>query len=78
MCLLGGARRCEPAKIEWQRHVLADRIVFDPETTKMGRGHAVPRTPLVDGVLARVREGGEREKEDERGLLHGRLRRTVL
>jgi integrase len=51
MCLLGGARRSEPTVIEW-RHVLADRIVFDPETTKMGRGHAVPRTRLIDEVLA--------------------------
>jgi integrase len=51
LCLLGGARRGEPARIEWQRHVMDDRITFDENWTKMGLHHDVPRTLLVDDVL---------------------------
>jgi|GEM_PF-2038213 len=51
MCLLGGPRRSEPTFIEWGKHVMPDRIIFDPEATKMGSAHAVPRTDLVNAVL---------------------------
>lgn len=51
MCLLGGPRRSEPAMIEWQNHVMDDRITFDAAWTKMGLHHDVPRTHLVDEVL---------------------------
>ncbi len=51
MCLLGGARRSEPSLIEWQKHVMDDRITFDDAWTKMGMDHDVPRTHLVDEVL---------------------------
>ncbi|WP_316189487.1 tyrosine-type recombinase/integrase [Bradyrhizobium sp. SZCCHNS1054] len=52
MCLLGGARRSEPTIIEWQKHIMDDRITFDAAWTKMGLHHDVPRTHLVDEVLA--------------------------
>ncbi|MBM7485196.1 integrase [Bradyrhizobium sp. USDA 3686] len=52
MCLLGGARRSEPTIIEWQKHIMDDRITFDAAWTKMGLHHDVPRTRLVDEVLA--------------------------
>lgn len=38
--------------IEWKRHVMQDRITFDGAWTKMGLHHDVPRTHLVDDVLA--------------------------
>src|SRR5262249_48089789 len=49
--MLGGPRRSEPAVMEWDKHVKADRIVFDAEITKMGKTHAVPRTALLNSVL---------------------------
>ncbi|MCP3463485.1 integrase family protein [Bradyrhizobium sp. CCGUVB23] len=52
MCLLGGARRSEPTIIEWQKHIMDDRITLDAAWTKMGLHHDVPRTRLVDEVLA--------------------------
>jgi integrase len=52
MCLLGGPRRSEPTIIEWRKHILDDRITFDAAWTKMGLHHDVPRTHLVDEVLA--------------------------
>jgi len=52
MCLLGGPRRSEPTMIEWSRHVMDDLITFDAAWTKMGLHHDVPRTHLVDEVLA--------------------------
>jgi len=52
MCLLGGPRRSEPTMIEWQKHIMDDRITFDAAWTKMGLHHDVPRTHLVDEVLA--------------------------
>jgi integrase len=55
MCLLGGPRRSEPTMIEWRKHVMADRITFDARWTKMGKHHDVPRTALVDEVLATAR-----------------------
>ncbi|OKO67825.1 integrase arm-type DNA-binding domain-containing protein [Bradyrhizobium sp. NAS96.2] len=51
-CLLGGPRRSEPTMIEWQKHVMDDRITFDAAWTKMGLHHDVPRTHLIDEVLA--------------------------
>ena len=51
-CLLGGPRRSEPTLIEWQKHIMDDRITFDAAWTKMGLHHDVPRTHLVDEVLA--------------------------
>jgi integrase len=51
MALLSGARRSEPAQLEWDKHVMADRITFDAAWTKMGLHHDVPRTPLLDSVL---------------------------
>ncbi|MCC8974648.1 tyrosine-type recombinase/integrase [Bradyrhizobium brasilense] len=51
-CLLGGPRRSEPTMIEWSKHVMEDRITFDAAWTKMGLYHDVPRTHLVDEVLA--------------------------
>ncbi|MHC2435902.1 tyrosine-type recombinase/integrase [Bradyrhizobium sp. USDA 4451] len=51
-CLLGGPRRSEPTMIEWSKHVMEDRITFDAAWTKMGLHHDVPRTHLVDEVLA--------------------------
>ncbi|WP_141341154.1 integrase arm-type DNA-binding domain-containing protein [Bradyrhizobium sp. USDA 3458] len=51
MCLLGGPRRSEPTMIEWQKHIMDDRITFDAVWTKMGLHHDVPRTHLVDEVL---------------------------
>ena len=51
MCLLGGPRRSEPTMIEWQKHIMDDRITFDAAWTKMGLHHDVPRTHLVDEVL---------------------------
>lgn len=52
MCLLGGPRRSEPTIIEWRKHIMDDRITFDAAWTKMGLHHDVPRTHLVDEVLA--------------------------
>ena len=52
MCLLGGPRRGEPTMIKWSKHVMGDRITFDAAWTKMGLHHDVPRTHLVDEVLA--------------------------
>jgi integrase len=52
MCLLGGPRRSEPTMIEWSKHVMDDRITFDAAWTKMGLHHDVPRTHIVDEVLA--------------------------
>ncbi|MDH2405312.1 integrase arm-type DNA-binding domain-containing protein [Bradyrhizobium sp. SSUT18] len=52
MCLLGGPRRREPTMIEWSKHVMDDRITFDATWTKMGLHHDLPRTHLVDEVLA--------------------------
>ncbi|MFB9268601.1 tyrosine-type recombinase/integrase [Bradyrhizobium erythrophlei] len=52
MCLLGGPRRSEPTMIEWRKHVMDDRVSFDAAWTKMGLHHDVPRTHLVDEVLA--------------------------
>ncbi|MDE5466146.1 integrase arm-type DNA-binding domain-containing protein [Bradyrhizobium sp. CSS354] len=52
MCLLGGPRRSEPTMIEWSKHVMDDRITFDATWTKMGLHHDLPRTHLVDEVLA--------------------------
>jgi integrase len=49
--MLGGPRRSEPAVMEWDKHVKADRIVFEAEITKMGKVHAVPRTALLNSVL---------------------------
>jgi integrase len=49
--MLGGPRRSEPAVMEWDKHVMADRIVFEAEVTKMGKVHAVPRTALLNSVL---------------------------
>ncbi|MGY3440029.1 tyrosine-type recombinase/integrase [Bradyrhizobium sp. USDA 4473] len=51
-CLLGGPRRSEPTMIEWSKHVMEDRITFDAAWTKMGLHHDVPRTHIVDEVLA--------------------------
>ncbi|WP_050631791.1 tyrosine-type recombinase/integrase [Bradyrhizobium viridifuturi] len=55
MCLLGGPRRSEPTMIEWKKHIMDDRITFDAAWTKMGLHHDVPRTHLVDEVLAGAR-----------------------
>ncbi|WFU57651.1 integrase arm-type DNA-binding domain-containing protein [Bradyrhizobium pachyrhizi] len=55
VCLLGGPRRSEPTLIEWQKHIMDDRITFDAAWTKMGLHHDVPRTHLVDEVLAGAR-----------------------
>ena len=55
LCLLGGPRRGEPTMIQWQKHILDDRITFDEEWTKMGLHHDVPRTHLVDDVLGAAR-----------------------
>ena len=55
MCLLGGPRRSEPTMIKWSKHVMEDRITFDAAWTKMGLHHDVPRTHLVDEVLAAVK-----------------------
>ncbi|MGY3582895.1 integrase [Bradyrhizobium sp. USDA 4341] len=52
MCLLGGPRRSEPTMIEWQKHIMDDRVTFDAAWTKMGLHHDVPRTHLLDEVLA--------------------------
>ncbi|WP_445489699.1 integrase arm-type DNA-binding domain-containing protein [Rhodopseudomonas sp. RCAM05734] len=52
MCLLGGPRRSEPTIIEWRKHIMDDRITFDAAWTKMGLHHDVPRTHLVDEVVA--------------------------
>lgn len=52
MCLLGGPRRSEPTMIEWRKHIMDDRITFDAAWTKMGLHHDVPRTHLVNEVLA--------------------------
>jgi len=52
MCLLGGPRRSEPTIIEWRKHTMDDRITFDAAWTKIGLHHDVPRTHLVDEVLA--------------------------
>ena len=52
MCLLGGPRRSEPTMIEWRKHIMDDRITFDATWTKMGLHHDVPRTHLVDEVIA--------------------------
>ena len=52
LCLLGGPRRGEPAMVQWQKHIMDDRITFDEAWTKMGLHHDVPRTHLVDEVLA--------------------------
>jgi integrase len=52
MCLLGGPRRSEPTMIKWSKHVMEDRITFDAVWTKMGLHHDVPRTHLVDEMLA--------------------------
>jgi integrase len=52
MCLLGGPRRSEPTMIKWSKHVMEDRITFDATWTKMGLHHDVPRTHLVDELLA--------------------------
>jgi integrase len=52
MCLLGGPRRSEPTMIEWRKHIMDDRVTFDAAWTKMGLHHDVPRTHLVDEVLA--------------------------
>jgi len=52
MCLLGGPRRSEPTMIKWSKHVMDDRITFDAAWTKMGLHHDVPRTRLVDEMLA--------------------------
>ena len=38
--------------IEWRKHIMDDRITFDAAWTKMGLHHDVPRTHLVDEVLA--------------------------
>ncbi|MES5482123.1 integrase arm-type DNA-binding domain-containing protein [Bradyrhizobium sp. INPA03-11B] len=54
-CLLGGPRRSEPTMIEWKKHIMDDRITFDAAWTKMGLHHDVPRTHLVDEVLAGAR-----------------------
>ncbi|MCC8978300.1 tyrosine-type recombinase/integrase [Bradyrhizobium acaciae] len=51
-CLLGGPRRSEPTMIEWSKHVMEDRVTFDAAWTKMGLHHDVPRTDLLDEVLA--------------------------
>lgn len=51
ICLLAGARRSEPAQITWTQHVLADRVCFDDEMTKMGRGYYLPRTDLTNDIL---------------------------
>jgi 5'-3' exonuclease len=37
---------------EWSRHILDDRVTFDEAWTKMGLHHGVPRTQLIDEVLA--------------------------
>jgi integrase len=47
-----GAFGSEPTMIEWSKHVMEDRITFDAAWTKMGLHHDVPRTHLVDEVLA--------------------------
>ena len=52
LCLLGGPRRSEPTMLEWSRQILDDRITFDEAWTKMGLHHDVPRTQLIDEVLA--------------------------
>ena len=52
MCLLGGPRRSEPTMIEWRKQIMDDRVTFDAAWTKMGLYHDVPRTHLVDEVLA--------------------------
>jgi integrase len=52
MCLLGGPRRSEPTVIEWSKHVMDYRITFDAAWTKMGLHHDVPRSHLIDEVLA--------------------------
>jgi integrase len=52
MCLLGGPRRSEPTMIEWGKHIMDDRITFDAAWTKMGLHHDVPRSHLIDEVLA--------------------------
>ncbi|WP_027581471.1 integrase family protein [Bradyrhizobium sp. Ai1a-2] len=51
LALLGGPRRSEPTMIEWQRHVMVDRVTFDSVWTKMGLHHDIPRTALADQVL---------------------------
>ena len=38
--------------IEWRKHIMDDRITFDAAWTKMGMHHDVPRTHLVEEVLA--------------------------
>jgi integrase len=50
--ILGGPRRTEPTHMEWKKHVKEDRITFDPNWTKMGRHHDIPRSELVEEVLA--------------------------
>jgi integrase len=37
--------------VQWQEHVMDDRITFDEAWTKMGLHHDVPRTHLVDEAL---------------------------
>ncbi|MGV7216000.1 tyrosine-type recombinase/integrase [Bradyrhizobium sp. UFLA05-112] len=51
LCLLGGPRRSEPTFVEWKKHVMADRLTFDENWTKMGLHHDIPHTALVDQVL---------------------------
>jgi integrase len=50
-CLLAGNRRGEAAALKWS-DVMNDRIVIPAEITKKGRPHAIPRTPLLNEVLA--------------------------
>jgi integrase len=54
MALLGGARRSEPAMMQWAKHVMADRVVFEDAEIKSGahtESHEIPRTLLIDSVL---------------------------
>jgi integrase len=51
LLLLTGARRSEIAKLTPNR-LLSDRIVMEMVDTKQGRRHMVPRTPLMDTVIA--------------------------
>ena len=37
MIILGGPRRSEPTHLEWQTHVLPDRVYFEDINTKSGR-----------------------------------------
>ncbi|MCP3462541.1 tyrosine-type recombinase/integrase [Bradyrhizobium sp. CCGUVB23] len=51
-CVLSGTRRSEPTYLTWSQHVLPDRIVIEAAHTKQGRPHEIPRSALIDDVLA--------------------------